>query len=58
MPRLWCIRPRRRLAEHGSKVGDAERTAIENAMADLKEALKGDDADAIQRRPTRWRRRR
>jgi molecular chaperone DnaK len=36
------------LAEHGSKVGDADRTAIENAMADLKEALKGDDADAIQ----------
>ncbi len=36
------------LAEHGSKVGDAERSAIENAMADLKEALKGDDADAIQ----------
>ena len=35
------------LAEHGSKVGEAERTAIENAMADLKEALKGDDADAI-----------
>jgi len=36
------------LSEHGSKVGDAERNAIENAMADLKEALKGDDADAIQ----------
>jgi molecular chaperone DnaK len=35
------------LAEHGSKVGDAERTAIENALADLKEALKGDDAEAI-----------
>jgi molecular chaperone DnaK len=35
------------LAEHGSKVGDAERRAIENAMADLKEALKGADADAI-----------
>jgi molecular chaperone DnaK len=35
------------LAEHGSKVGDTERTAIENAMADLKEALKGDDATAI-----------
>ena len=33
------------LSEHGSKVGDAERTAIENAMADLKEALKGDDSD-------------
>jgi molecular chaperone DnaK len=38
------------LAEHGSKVGDAERTAIENAIADLKEALKGDDADAIQQK--------
>jgi molecular chaperone DnaK len=35
------------LAEHGSKVGDAERRAIETALADLKEALKGDDADAI-----------
>jgi molecular chaperone DnaK len=36
------------LSEHGSKVGDADRTAIENAIADLKEALKGDDASAIQ----------
>src|SRR5215208_374330 len=36
------------LAEHGSKVAKAERKAIENGMADLKEALKGDDADAIQ----------
>jgi molecular chaperone DnaK len=35
------------LAEHGSKVGEAERTAIENALADLKEALKGNDAEAI-----------
>jgi len=35
------------LAEHGSKVGEPERRAIENAMADLKEALKGNDADAI-----------
>jgi molecular chaperone DnaK len=35
------------LAEHGSKVAEPERRAIENAMADLKEALKGDDADAI-----------
>jgi molecular chaperone DnaK len=35
------------LAEHGSKVGDSDRRAIENAIADLKEALKGDDADAI-----------
>jgi molecular chaperone DnaK len=35
------------LAEHGGKVGETERRAIENAMADLKEALKGTDADAI-----------
>src|SRR5205807_8317294 len=35
------------LAEHGSKIGDAERRAIENALADLKEALKGSDAEAI-----------
>jgi molecular chaperone DnaK len=35
------------LAEHGSKVGEAERRAIETALADLKEALKGTDADAI-----------
>src|ERR671926_838839 len=36
------------LAEHGSKIGDGDRRAIENGIADLKEALKGDDADAIQ----------
>ncbi|MEJ2623428.1 MAG: molecular chaperone DnaK [Pseudolabrys sp.] len=36
------------LAEHGDKVSETERSAIENAMSDLKEALKGDDADAIQ----------
>src|SRR6201993_4611057 len=35
------------LAEHGSKVGEADRRAIENAIADLKEALKGNDAEAI-----------
>ena len=29
------------LAEHGDKVGEAERKAIENAIADLKEALEG-----------------
>jgi molecular chaperone DnaK len=38
------------LSEHGSKVSDADRSAIENAIADLKEALKGDDADAIQQK--------
>ena len=36
------------LAEHGAKVGEGERSAIENALADLKEALKGDDAEAIK----------
>jgi molecular chaperone DnaK len=38
------------LAEHGSKVGEAERSAIENAMADLREAVKGEDADAIRQK--------
>jgi molecular chaperone DnaK len=36
------------LAEHGSKVGETERRAIETTMADLKEALKGTDAEAIK----------
>jgi molecular chaperone DnaK len=38
------------LSEHGAKVGESERRAIETALADLKEALKGDDADAITAR--------
>jgi molecular chaperone DnaK len=38
------------MAEHGSKVGDAERTEIEAAIAAMKEALTGDDAEAIQAR--------
>jgi molecular chaperone DnaK len=33
--------------EHGSKLSDADRRAIENAMADLREALKGNDAPLI-----------
>src|SRR5262245_62958262 len=40
------------LSEHGSKIGDSDRTAIENAIADLKEALKGADAPAIQAKTT------
>ena len=36
------------LAEHGSKIAETERRAIEDAVSDLKEALKGDDADAIK----------
>jgi len=36
------------LAEHGDKVGAEERTSIENALAALKEAVKGDDAEDIK----------
>ncbi|HKS19506.1 MAG TPA: molecular chaperone DnaK [Bradyrhizobium sp.] len=36
------------LAEHGSKIADTERRAIEDAVSDLKEALKGDDSEAIK----------
>src|ERR1700685_54546 len=35
------------LTEHGSKESEADRRAIETALADLKEALKGTDAEAI-----------
>jgi molecular chaperone DnaK len=35
------------LAEHGSKIGESDRRVIEDAMSDLREALKGDDAEAI-----------
>ncbi len=35
------------LAEHGSKIGESDRRMIEDAMSDLREALKGDDAEAI-----------
>jgi len=38
------------LSEHGAKLAEADRGAIENAMADLKEALKGDDSEAIQQK--------
>ena len=38
------------LSEYGSKVSDADRTAIENALSDLKEALKGEDAEAIKQK--------
>ncbi|MBR1216773.1 molecular chaperone DnaK [Bradyrhizobium sp. U87765 SZCCT0131] len=36
------------LAEHGSKIGETDRRAIEDAVSDVKEALKGDDAEAIK----------
>jgi molecular chaperone DnaK len=36
------------LSEHGSKVSEDERRGIENALADLKESLKGEDVAALQ----------
>ncbi|HVZ27682.1 MAG TPA: Hsp70 family protein, partial [Rhizomicrobium sp.] len=36
------------LSEHGDKVDAAQKTAIENAIANLKEAVKGDDAEDIK----------
>jgi molecular chaperone DnaK len=38
----------RALSEHGSKIGETDRRAIEDAISDLKEALKGDDSEAIK----------
>jgi molecular chaperone DnaK len=35
------------LAEHGGKVGETERRAIEDALAAAKEAVKGDNAEEI-----------
>ncbi|MGE4373306.1 MAG: molecular chaperone DnaK [Xanthobacter sp.] len=36
------------LSEHGDKVGEADKSAIEAALADLKSAVEGDDAEAIE----------
>jgi molecular chaperone DnaK len=36
------------LAEHGSKVGETERRAIEDAIASLREAVKGDNPEDIK----------
>src|SRR6187401_1909507 len=36
------------VSEHGSKVGDAERTAIENALAALKSAIKSEEVEDIK----------
>ena len=35
------------VAEHGAKLQSSDRNALENAMSDLREALKSDDAGAI-----------
>ena len=39
----------RGLSEHGGKLSDAERTGIEQALADAREALKADDVERIRR---------
>src|SRR6202007_3205577 len=36
------------MAEHGDKVDASTKTAIEAALASLKEAIKGDDAEDIK----------
>ena len=36
------------LKDYGEKISTSDRGAIENAIADLKEAAKGEDADAIR----------
>ncbi|GBD42799.1 Chaperone protein DnaK [bacterium HR40] len=41
---------RKSLAEYGDRVGAGERKAIEDAIAALEEAMKGEDADAIRRK--------
>ncbi len=38
------------LAEMGDKVEPTERAAIESALSDLKEAMKGDDKDVIEKK--------
>src|SRR2546427_4391767 len=39
----------RTLSEHGSKLPEADRKTIENALAEAREALKGEDYDRIKR---------
>merc|ERR1712196_662869 len=38
------------LKEHGSKVSDADKKAIEDASGQLKEALKGENTDDIKKK--------
>jgi molecular chaperone DnaK len=39
----------RTLAEHGTKLGDADRKAIDEALAEAREALKGEDVERMKR---------
>ena len=41
---------RKSLAEHGEKLEAADKTAIETALKELDETLKGEDKDAIESR--------
>ena len=38
------------LKEHGAKVSDADKKAIEDASTDLKEAIKGTDTEEIKKK--------
>ena len=38
------------LKEHGSKISDADKKAIENGISDLRNALKGTDAEEIKKK--------
>jgi molecular chaperone DnaK len=39
----------RTLGEHGSKLGEADRKAIDDALGEAREALKGEDVDRMKR---------
>jgi molecular chaperone DnaK len=39
----------RTLGEHGAKLGEADRKAVEEALGEAREALKGEDVDRIKR---------
>jgi molecular chaperone DnaK len=39
----------RTLSEHGSKLGESDRKAVDDALAEAKEALKTDDVDRMKR---------
>src|SRR4029453_5815676 len=38
----------RTLSEHGSKLAEADRKAVEDALAETKEALKGEDLERMK----------
>jgi molecular chaperone DnaK len=37
------------LADHGDKIGEDDKTKIQEAIAELRKAMEGDDPDAIER---------